>query len=72
MSVPQKVVWMVIDRGDRSYWTRIGVGFVNRDKSITLRLDAMPVSGGTIQVRDYVPREDDDTSAVRENREASK
>jgi hypothetical protein len=52
-----KVVWTVVDRGQgKSYWTRVGVGFVNRDGSLTLRLDAIPISG-TIQVRDWEPHD---------------
>jgi len=47
-----KTVYTVTERGGRSYWTRIGVGFTNRDGSINLRLEAVPVSG-TMQVRDY-------------------
>jgi hypothetical protein len=48
-----KVVWTVVDRGQgKSFWTRVGVGFVNRDGSITLRLDAIPVNG-TLQVREW-------------------
>ena len=54
---PMKVVWMITERGDRSYWTRVGVGFVNRDGSITLSLDAMPVGAGKLQIRDYSPRD---------------
>ena len=48
-----KVVWTVVERGQgKSFWTRVGVGFVNRDGSITLRLDAVPLSG-TLQVREW-------------------
>jgi len=48
-----KTVWTVVERGPgRSYWTRVGVGFVNRDGSLTLRLDAIPING-TLQVRDW-------------------
>jgi NADH:ubiquinone oxidoreductase subunit len=48
-----KVVWTVVERGPgKSFWTRVGVGFVNRDGSITLRLDAIPISG-TLQVREW-------------------
>jgi hypothetical protein len=32
------------------------VGFVNRDGSISLRLDCIPISG-TLQVRDWEPME---------------
>ena len=52
-SKTMKTVWTVLDRGQgRSYWTRVGVGFVNRDGSLTLRLDAIPISGN-LQVRDW-------------------
>jgi hypothetical protein len=54
-----KVVWSVIERGQangltKAYWSRVGVGFVNRDGSLTLRLDAIPLSG-SLQVRDWEP-----------------
>ncbi len=50
---PAKHVYTVIDRegGGRSFWTRIGAGWINRDGSLTLKLDALPVNG-TLQVRD--------------------
>jgi hypothetical protein len=48
-----KAVYTVIDRGQgKSFWVRIGVGFTNRDGSINLRLDAIPVNG-TLQVREW-------------------
>ena len=42
-----KSVWTMVERNQangvtKTFWTRIGVGFVNRDGSITLRLDAHP------------------------------
>ena len=37
--------------GVRERWTRIGIGFVNRDESINIILDAMPVNG-RLHVRD--------------------
>ncbi|MDP9037421.1 MAG: hypothetical protein M3O50_21700 [Myxococcota bacterium] len=50
-----KVVWTVVDRGPgKSFWTRVGVGSVNRDGSLTLRLDAIPLNG-TLQVREWEP-----------------
>lgn len=53
-----KAVFTVVDRGaGKSYWTRVGIGFVNRDGSITLKLDAIPVNG-TLQVREWESRED--------------
>jgi hypothetical protein len=53
-----KAVFTVVDRGaGKSYWTRVGVGFVNRDGSITLKLDALPTNG-TLQVREWESREE--------------
>jgi hypothetical protein len=50
-----KAVFTVVERAPgKSYWTRIGVGFVNRDGSLNLRLDALPING-TLQVRDWEP-----------------
>ncbi len=54
-SKTMKTVFTVVDRGQgKSMWIRIGVGFTNRDGSLNLRLDALPVSG-TLQVRDWEP-----------------
>lgn len=50
-----KAVYTVVDRGQgKSFWVRIGVGFTNRDGSLNLRLDAIPVNG-TLQVREWEP-----------------
>ena len=43
-------VFAITERGDKSYWTKIGVAFNNRDKSITVQLEAFPVSG-KLQIR---------------------
>jgi hypothetical protein len=56
-----KSVFTIIERGTsngmtKSYWTRVGVGFVNKDGSITLKLDCIPISG-TLQVREWEPYE---------------
>jgi hypothetical protein len=56
-----KMVWTMVERNPgngpaKSFWTRVGVGFVNRDGSITLRLDAIPLNG-TLQVREWEPLE---------------
>jgi len=42
--MPAKVmeVYVVQQDGDKSYWHRCGVGFVNRDGSINLKLDLFP------------------------------
>jgi hypothetical protein len=56
--VTRKYVYSVTERNERSYWTRIGMAFVNRDGSLTVRLDAIPING-VLQIRD------DDYSAKR-------
>jgi len=38
-------VFMISKGKTRSFWTRIGVAFVNKDKSLNVKLDAVPVSG---------------------------
>ena len=52
-----KIVYVINERDGRNYWTRIGVAFVNRDGSLNVKLEAVPVAG-VMQIRDYVPRED--------------
>jgi hypothetical protein len=55
-----KTVWTITERtingAAKSFWTKVGVGFVNRDGSLSLRLDCIPISG-TLQVRDWEPME---------------
>lgn len=66
-SKQMKVVWMIVERGDKAFWTRIGVGFENRDGSINLQLDAFPiVPGAKLQLRDYVPRDADEHEGPRD------
>jgi hypothetical protein len=57
-----KTVYTVVDRGQKSYWVRIGVGFENQDGSLNLKLDAVPTNG-TLQVRDWEAREEGDHGA---------
>jgi hypothetical protein len=38
-------VFAITERGDKSYWTKIGVAFSNRDSSTTVQLEEFPVSG---------------------------
>ncbi|MCC7540588.1 MAG: hypothetical protein IT379_30515 [Deltaproteobacteria bacterium] len=50
-------MFAITERGEKSFWTKIGVAYVNRDGSITCKLDALPVSG-TLQIRDEESREE--------------
>ena len=52
-----KIVYVITERNNRHYWNRVGVAFVNRDGSLNVKLEAVPVSG-EIQIRDYSPRDD--------------
>jgi len=43
----------------RSFWMKIGTAFRNRDESITVYLDALPVNGAKLQIRPpFAPREE--------------
>jgi hypothetical protein len=56
-SKQMKTVYTVIERGQgKSIWVRVGTGFTNRDGSLNLRLDAIPVNG-MLQVREWEPGE---------------
>ncbi len=53
--VPWKVVYTIIERGKgRRVWLRVGVAFVNRDQSLNVRLDAVPLSG-QLHIREAPP-----------------
>jgi hypothetical protein len=54
-----KQLWMVedtttADGESKSYWTKVGVAFENRDGSWSLDISAFPVSG-RLQMRDPLP-----------------
>jgi hypothetical protein len=51
-------VFALTEREDKTYWTRIGTVYTNRDRSITCRLDALPVSG-VLQLRERTERDGD-------------
>jgi len=56
-SSKMKVAYVITKRGNRSFWNRVGVAFVNSDGSLNVKLESQPVNG-EVQIRDYVPRED--------------
>lgn len=48
-------VYAVIDRkeaGKPAIWLRVGAAFQNRDGSLTLLLDAFPISTNRLQIRE--------------------
>jgi hypothetical protein len=56
-----KVCYVITERNDNKYWNRIGVAFTNKDGSLNVKLDALPI-GGQLQIRDYEPREEFDSN----------
>jgi hypothetical protein len=52
-----KIVYVVSERSGKHFWNRIGIAFLNRDGSINVKLDAVPVTG-EMHIRDYVPKEE--------------
>lgn len=42
---------------DRKFWLRVGIAFVNRDGSLNVRLDAMPING-MLHIRDMPPADE--------------
>ena len=53
-----KSVYTVINRGEgkKNYWLQIGVAFTNKDGSLTVKLNALPLNG-ELQIRDPKPNE---------------
>jgi hypothetical protein len=50
-----KTVFTVVERGQgKSIWVRVGTGFLNKDGSWNLHLDAVPTNG-KLQVREWEP-----------------
>jgi hypothetical protein len=41
--------------GEKGFWTKIGIAFTNRDGSINLFLDALPLGTNKLQVREARP-----------------
>lgn len=59
MSVEMKEVFVINQKEgeDKTNWTRIGVAFTNRDKSLNVILDAVPLSG-RLHIRERKPTKD--------------
>ena len=51
-----KEVYTVASNGERNFWVRIGAAFVNKDDSLKVMLDALPVNGQLV-IRDPKPKE---------------
>jgi hypothetical protein len=56
-----KTVFALTERNEKTFWTKIGAAFTNKDGSITVQLDALPVSG-RLQIREDQDRDRDERS----------
>lgn len=63
---PMKIAFALTERDGRTFWSRVGVAFTNKDGSLTVQLDSLPVSG-RLQIRDDEPREDREASRDRDS-----
>ena len=48
----KKVLSPVVGKDNKTYWVRMGTGFVNHDNSINVYLDGLPTNG-KLQIRDW-------------------
>ena len=69
-AAPTHAIWHIRDReGKKAFWTEIGVGFTNRDGSVTLKLNLVPIDGGMIQVRAIDHNRDNNRDISRDPRD---
>ncbi len=52
-----KFIYVITSKGERKFWTKVGVAFVNRDGSLNCKLESLPIDG-ELHIRDYVAPED--------------
>lgn len=53
-NIPKDAFQITEGKDGKSYWTKVGMAFVNKDGSINVFLDAFP-RDGKIQIRDRRP-----------------
>ena len=51
-----KYVYTIKNQGEDNYWVKIGRAFVNKDGSLNVYLDALPLTG-QLNIRDPKPKE---------------
>jgi len=52
----RKDVFAIVKNGEKSFWIRIGVAFVNKDGSLNVQLNAFPIDG-KMNIRDPKPKD---------------
>jgi hypothetical protein len=45
-------VYAILDRNGKSIWMKIGAAFANRDGSLAVMLDALPLGAYRLQIRE--------------------
>lgn len=66
-----KAVYTIVERKEaRNIWIRVGIGFVNGDGSINIRLDAVPVDG-RLHVRNFQKKESSQEQGSRWQKDGS-
>ena len=60
MPKPHLDVFGIQNTGEKSYWTKIGVAFRNKDESINVQLTYFPING-QLNIREPKEREDAST-----------
>lgn len=58
----------ISERNGKGYWNRVGIAFLNRDSSINIKLETLPLDG-KIQLRDvrqnnHQPKESGDEEQI--------
>jgi hypothetical protein len=64
-------VWAIPESrdGEKAFWVKIGVAFTNRDGSVNVILDALPIGTNRLQIRE--PKEEARTGAAPARRNGS-
>jgi len=60
-----KILYLLVETNEKTYWNRAGVGFVNSDDSINVKMDLFP--GLTFNLRDPKPNGDQPEEAPARN-----
>ena len=58
----------IVNKGEKSYWNRIGTAFHNQDGSMNIYLDALP-RDGKVQIREQTERDTKERGALAEEAE---
>lgn len=52
-----RYVYIITGKGERKFWTKVGVAFTNRDGSLNVKLESLPTNG-EFHIRPYVSKEE--------------